>query len=58
MIPIVHLTEDADSSHLAWAENDNFLDWGIETGQGTFDGLEAQGSPGYWENGCEKNLNG
>ena len=54
MIPIVHLLEDADQSHLAWAENDNFLDWGAETGQGTYDGLEAGGSPGYWEDGYDK----
>ena len=51
MIPIVHLTDGADPSHLAWAENDNFLDWGVESGQGSYEGWQAQGTPGYWEDG-------
>ncbi|XP_005089737.2 alpha-amylase [Aplysia californica] len=58
-IPIKHLA-DGTSNHFAgvnaWKKGDNFLDWyGAESGQGSFHGRKAQGTPAFWSTNDKSN---
>lgn len=50
-IPITHNIKplNIDSSYSKWSLGDHYLDWdGPEEGQGTFEGIEAGGTPMMW----------